>query len=521
MHTIRLRFVALFMVATTLTLALFGIYAQQLLSSELEQRFESVQTETLQRLRLSTVQPVWDFNALEIQNVLLAEIQPLEVAAIQVLDAKGKVFAAIARDASGQAVAGLVPSSTSSIRRTTDLFRENTLTGNVKDSVVNIRIGQVVVDFSRARIDQALASDTLRRIVEIIVIDAVLLLALAFSLRTVFTPLAALRDALFSLAQQDDEEVRELPEDKRNEFGEVIKGFNLTQRKLKGVMQRRRVSEEALRHAVEKTEAAYAELQSTQAALIQSERLASLGGLVAGVAHEINTPIGVALTSASVLNEGTTQLRDSIEGGSIRKSEVMAYLNMAEEASRLILTNAQRAAQLIHSFKQVAVDQTSEMRREYELGGYLQEVVSSLRPTIKQGHGQVSIHCPSPVLVEGLPGAMAQVLTNLIMNALTHAFEPGVGGQIDIHVSSAGDTVTLSLSDNGRGIPSEDISKVFDPFFTTRRGRGGTGLGLNIVYNIVTSRFAGSIEVSSTVGTGTTFTMRFPRVLPPSTNKPA
>lgn len=521
MHSIRLRFVALFMVATTLTLAMFGIYAQRLLSSELEQRFESVQKETLQRLRLSTVQPVWDFNALEIQNMLLAEMQPLEVAAIQVLDAKGNVFAAISRDASGQAVAGLVPTSVSFIRGTTDLFRENTLVGNIKDGVENTRIGQVVVDFSRERIDRALAADTWRRVVEIVVIDGVLLLALAISLRTVFTPLAALRDALFDLAHQDDEEVRELPENQRTEFGEVVKGFNLTQRKLKAVMQRRRQSEEALRQEVKKTEEAYAELQSTQAALIQSERLASLGGLVAGVAHEINTPIGVALTSASVLSENTAQLRTTLAGGAIRKSEIMSYMEMAEEVSRLILSNTQRAAQLIQSFKQVAVDQTSEMRREYELSTYLHEVVSSLRPTIKQGHGVVTIHCPQPIPLEGLPGAMAQVLTNLIMNALTHAFEPGVGGNIDIYASCQADTVELRFSDNGRGIPSEDLSKVFDPFFTTRRGRGGTGLGLNIVYNIVTSRFAGHIEVHSTVGKGTTFTIQFPRVLPHTLPKPA
>ena len=116
---------------------------------------------------------------------------------------------------------------------------------------------------------------------------------------------------------------------------------------------------------------------------------------------------------------------------------------------------------------------------------------------------------------------MAQVLTNLIMNALTHAFEPGVGGNIDIYASCQADTVELRFSDNGRGIPSEDLSKVFDPFFTTRRGRGGTGLGLNIVYNIVTSRFAGHIEVHSTVGKGTTFTIQFPRVLPHTLPKPA
>jgi two-component system NtrC family sensor kinase len=521
MHSIRLRFVALFMVATTLTLTLFGFYAQHLLSNDLEQRFESVQSETLHRLSLSTVQPLWDFNVGTTQNVLQAEMQPVEVASIQVLDAKGRIFAAVSRDANGQTISGQAQITASAIRKSVNLYRETTFVGSAQTATESTRIGEVVVDFSRERIDRALVADAVRRVVEIVVIDSVLLLALAISLRTVFTPLAALRDALFDLAQQDDEEVRELPENQRTEFGEVVKGFNLTQRKLKAVMQRRRQSEEALRQEVKKTEEAYAELQSTQAALIQSERLASLGGLVAGVAHEINTPIGVALTSASVLSENTAQLRTTMAGGAIRKSEIMSYMEMAEEVSRLILSNTQRAAQLIQSFKQVAVDQTSEMRREYELGTYLHEVVSSLRPTIKQGHGVVEIHCPQPIPLEGLPGAMAQVLTNLIMNALTHAFEPGVGGNIDIYASCQADTVELRFSDNGRGIPSEDLAKVFDPFFTTRRGRGGTGLGLNIVYNIVTSRFAGHIEVHSTVGKGTTFTIQFPRVLPHTLPKPA
>ena len=255
-------------------------------------------------------------------------------------------------------------------------------------------------------------------------------------------------------------------------------------------------------------------LHATQKQLIAAEKMAALGSLVAGVAHEINTPVGIALTSASTLMDDTLKLRQTMLDVGVRKSDVLAYMDAALEASELILKNAERAALLIQSFKQVAVDQASEARRKYQLKGYLEEVLVSLGPNLKPSQVSITVECPEALELDGYPGALAQVITNLTMNALIHAFGPASTGHIQIAVAVQDAWVTLSFADDGSGIARDNLPKLFEPFFTTKRGQGGTGLGLHIVHNIVTSRLGGSISVASTPGQGTQFVMRFPRVSP-------
>ncbi|MET0858938.1 MAG: HAMP domain-containing sensor histidine kinase, partial [Telluria sp.] len=257
-----------------------------------------------------------------------------------------------------------------------------------------------------------------------------------------------------------------------------------------------------------------ADLRRTQESLLQSERLASLGSLVAGVAHEINTPVGIALTSASVLKDATDQLQAAVASDGLKKSVVLRYLDTAAESTRLIMNNAYRAAHLIHSFKQIAVDQTSEARRPFALMEYIDEIVTSLQPKLKTIRIDLQLAGGGDIELDSYPGAFAQVITNLMLNCAEHAFSPGQPGSIAIHARLVGDMVELVLSDNGTGIPPEALDRVFDPFFTTRRGQGGTGLGLNIVYNLVVKQFCGTITVRSTVGVGTEFTVRIPRVTP-------
>eukprot|EP01034_Spumella_vulgaris_P032339 gene32339-39927_t len=253
-------------------------------------------------------------------------------------------------------------------------------------------------------------------------------------------------------------------------------------------------------------------LAELEAAL--AERLASLGGLVAGVAHEINTPVGIALTSASILSEATEKVHQSVAEGAIKKSDILKYLETAGESTKLIMNNAYRAAHLIHSFKQIAVDQVSEVRRRFELREYIGEVVSSLQPKLKKTHIQVDINCPVEIVLDSYPGALAQVITNLTLNCVEHAFEPEAEGHIAINVKLDGDWVEMQVVDNGKGIPPDMLDKVFDPFVTTRRGQGGTGLGLNIVFNLIAKQFAGTITVTSTLGQGASFVLRIPRVTP-------
>jgi NO-binding membrane sensor protein with MHYT domain/nitrogen-specific signal transduction histidine kinase len=257
-------------------------------------------------------------------------------------------------------------------------------------------------------------------------------------------------------------------------------------------------------------EIALAELRATQQSLIQAEKMASLSRLTAGVAHEINTPIGTALTATTTLQRRTDEFVQSVHGGSITKGAALKYAEIAQESSALIVSNIRRAAGLIQSFKQVAVDQTNGERRTFELAGYIEEIVHSLTPRLKQTPHKVEIDCPSGIIITSYPGALAQVITNLIVNSLIHAFPDGRTGTIKVAANTGEeDVLELIYSDDGVGIPDGDRARVFDPFFPTRRAEGGTGLGLHIVYNIVTTTLKGTITLQ-TGSNGTHFTIVFP-----------
>ncbi|PWC32651.1 PAS domain-containing sensor histidine kinase [Azospirillum sp. TSO35-2] len=276
-------------------------------------------------------------------------------------------------------------------------------------------------------------------------------------------------------------------------------------------------SAEEIFNAMQELERAYADLKETQANLVQAEKMASLALLVAGVAHEINTPIGIAFGCATHLSGRTGALSESFESGTMRKSDLAAYVATASESSRLIEQNLTRAAELIQSFKRVAVDQTSEERRRFDLLAYLEEVVTSLGPTLRKSRHRVAIACSPGILMDSFPGALSQVVTNLVMNALTHAFPADAKGHMVIDVDEMPDgEVEIRFADDGIGIPLEHQPKVFEPFFTTRRGAGGSGLGLHIVFNLVTQTLGGRISVDSVPGDGTTFTLRIPRTAVPA-----
>jgi signal transduction histidine kinase len=386
--------------------------------------------------------------------------------------------------------------------------------GSAGGGIRPVSVGKVVVYFSRAQIDAALKSELVRKLLEVLLLDIILVVALSLSLRVVFRPLRRLSDGLFELATRGSGEVEELPENRRDELGDVIRGFNQVQRSLHSTIVRIREAEDAARRSARQTAQALQDLRHTQESLLQSERLASLGSLVAGVAHEINTPVGIALTSASVLKSATDELQAAVAANGLKKSTILRYLETAAESSRLIMNNADRAAHLIHSFKQIAVDQTSEARRPFALMEYVEEIVASLGPKLKSTQIELKFDGPGDLVLDSYPGAFAQVITNLVLNCAEHAFDADARGRIEIHARLEGELVELDLSDNGKGIQPESLDRVFDPFFTTRRGQGGTGLGLNIVYNLVVKQFCGTISVRSTVGRGTCFTLRIPRVAP-------
>ncbi|MBF0240593.1 MAG: response regulator, partial [SAR324 cluster bacterium] len=256
------------------------------------------------------------------------------------------------------------------------------------------------------------------------------------------------------------------------------------------------------------------QLNDTQTQLIQSEKMAALGGLVAGIAHEVNTPIGVAVTASSFLLEETNKLAKLYQNGEMEQENFTDYLETSMESSLMILRNLNRTAELIRSFKQVATDQSEEAIRQFGVEEYLGEVVMSLRPQFKRTRHSVDIQCDAAIQMESYPGALSQVITNFITNSLNHAFPEGFQGKMNIAVRQEGKTVILTFSDNGQGIPPEHLGRIYEPFFTTKRGTSGTGLGLHITWNLVTQKLQGTLQCSSVVGQGTTFTLRLPVQVP-------
>ena len=292
-------------------------------------------------------------------------------------------------------------------------------------------------------------------------------------------------------------------------------------------------TEEALRHLNEELESrvsertaeleasnstlseALQELKLAQRQLVQTEKMAALGGLVAGIAHEINTPLGIGVTAASHLESEACRARQSLDADAAPAPQTLrGFVAVAAQSSQLILRNLRRADQLVRSFKQVAVDQASEQRRTFEVCAYLDEILLSLHPELKRSPHAVEQTVDGSFVMDSYPGALYQVMVNLIMNSLTHAFADGQAGTLRIDVRGDDEQVVIRYRDDGRGMDKAVADKMFDPFFTTRRGQGGSGLGLHIVYNLVTQIMGGRIEADTAPGQGLAVTLRLPRTAP-------
>jgi signal transduction histidine kinase len=277
-----------------------------------------------------------------------------------------------------------------------------------------------------------------------------------------------------------------------------------------------------LQESNQQLQKALSNLQSAADQMIQSEKLAALGSLVAGIAHEVNTPLGISVTAASHLEELIQALTAHFAAGTMKKSELTNFVSSGGEAVRIILANLTRAENLIQSFKKIAVDQFSESWQTVELESYLKDIVVSLTPRLKMTKIKVSIQCPETLRINTMPGALSQVITHFVTNSLIHGFDEEQEGEIVITARSKKQTTVLTYADSGKGIAHENIGRIFDPFFTTTRGQGSSGLGLPLVYNIVTRSLKGSITASGELGEGLKFTLLFPdSVITPDTPQPA
>ncbi|PHR68902.1 MAG: hypothetical protein COA66_15925 [Arcobacter sp.] len=243
--------------------------------------------------------------------------------------------------------------------------------------------------------------------------------------------------------------------------------------------------------------------------LLQSEKMASLGSLVAGVSHEINTPIGLALMGITHFSDITKDIKKSYKENKLDEKDFELYLETSNELANTITTSLIRAADLIKSFKQIAVDQSSEEIRTFDLEAYVKEVLLSIRNKTKKTKHTINVICKNKIIISSYPGAISQIITNLVMNSILHAFKNKEEGIINIHLEQDIKRVIISYSDNGVGIKKEHLSQIYDPFFTTAREEGGSGLGLNILYNVVTSKLKGSIKCNSMLDVGTEFKITF------------
>lgn len=285
------------------------------------------------------------------------------------------------------------------------------------------------------------------------------------------------------------------------------------QRELRQENENRQYIEDELRKRNAELAQSMETLKLAKDQLLESERMASLGGLVAGIAHDVNTPLGVGVTAASFLEERIQTLKTAYEDKSLTNKTMSNFVSEAEQTTNLLLSNLNRASELIASFKQVAVDQASEAERQFNLNTYLHEVLQSLQPSFKQTRHRVDIRCPDDLEVRCAPGVIAQIATNMIMNSVNHGFEDKSDGHIILDIKEDGDDIVMNYRDDGRGMKADELDRLFDSFFTTKRGQGGSGLGTHIMYNLVTQTLGGQIEANSEPGKGLEYIIRFPKRL--------
>ncbi len=304
-------------------------------------------------------------------------------------------------------------------------------------------------------------------------------------------------------------QLQRYPHQQSDELSQVVNAINRMRESLLDDIDKRQQAENALAELNEQLEArvlrrtekleqinselnrTLAQLQGTQAQLVEAEKMAALGSLVAGVAHEINTPLGIGLTAATFLRDKVHEQQR--HAPTQKTAEDSAFQALAIESCELIANNLQRAAQLISAFKQVSVDQASEQRRIFDLGDYLQEILLSMAPRLKRSAPQITISCPPGLLLNSYPGALYQILSNLIQNSLIHGFAEQPEGKIWIEATATAEAISLDYCDNGTGIDSAIRTKIFDPFFTTRRNLGCSGLGLHIAYNLASQLLQGRL----------------------------
>ena len=372
--------------------------------------------------------------------------------------------------------------------------------------------------------DNYLASfgfNILKYMVPVLLMSLLVVWLLARSLKSkLAAPLNDLTKAVHEVAYNQDY-ARQVEITSDDELGELGRAFNLMLSKLSEhdafrveketeIVQLNADLENKVYERTKELETSLDNLRVTQQQLVEQEKMASLGELVAGVAHEINTPIGVGITAISHLVESIERINKAFNGGTLTKKQFADMLSAIFESAGIVESNLRRAADLVKAFKSVAVDQSSAEPRLFALGAYVQDILTSLRPTLKRTQHDIQIDIPEDLDLYCDPGVISQIITNLIMNSLHHAFSANEPGVINIRARLLDRVLSITYEDNGQGIDKSILKRLFDPFVTTKRGQGGSGLGTHIIYNLVTQALGGRIQCISELNKGTRFEITLP-----------
>lgn len=395
---------------------------------------------------------------------------------------------------------------------------------NIDDNI----IGYVFVRASAKSLNDLTVNSTVINILVLLITLTVCFFITLRLQRTITEPIDGLVNLVTDIAQRKDYSKRaELANVKElnllsssfNQMLERIQEHMLAQKEAEAehlrlaqnleekVNQRTQALKEANQELIQTLE----KLHQFQRQMVQNEKMASLGDMVAGVAHEVNTPIGLGVTASTMMLDRLTELKKAFEDKTLKASMLSKFMNEGEENLNIIYRNLNRAAELISSFKQVAVDQSSEQDRSFSFKQLMDEILLSMRPRLKNLSHEISIECDSELHIETKAGPINQIMINLIMNSIIHGFEDKDKGHIHINAELLdGSKLNLTYSDDGKGIPEHMRKRIFDPFVTTKRGQGGSGLGMHLVFNLVTQALNGSISLSSEVGKGVEFHIIFP-----------
>lgn len=386
----------------------------------------------------------------------------------------------------------------------------------------NNKLGTVELTITGKYREEEIKNNIIKYIVMIAAIISITIIIIIITSFIVTKPIILLKKGFDNLSKGDFE--TNINFKTKDEVGKLIEYFNdmvyklkekiATEKEFELEKQKRDITQKWANELEEKnTELSdsYKQLKKAQEQIILSEKMAVLGGLVAGVAHEINTPLGICVTSLSYFTDNIKNLKKEYETQNLTEEYLQEHINKSFEIADLLSMNVNRAAELIKSFKQVSVDQTAENMRIIDFEEYIHEIITSLHPKIKKKKIDITVNIPEKIMVNTYPGTFSQIFSNFIINSILHGFENSETGKITFFsVVKNSDTLYIEYSDDGKGLNEEGKSKIFEPFYTNKRNTGGTGLGAYILYNLITQRLKGQIKCESRLFEGVKFIINIP-----------